>query len=477
MESKDLLKEELARIKSQSEDERLRIVNQMKERESEFFEQLKSEKRLREQFLKDQVEHNLISLAEDTQRLSPTPRASSSEFRLPIADERQKPVAEKETLTEDVSISTDADSFKQEVVQLQSELKISNDTCDKLRRDIEKLKDAYIKLKKELTDERNAQNSLKQGNESFTKEINKLQRDLHNLMDENETLLKEKNNIIKALTDKVSLKEEEIASLKNSHESALKEVAEKLNTEIEKSRRESIEEKAVLKSEIERLTSQVIELTESLDAKTVECRNVELSVKETSEELENLRQELKETNLKNESKCRSLKELADTARKRSDDLTTMKFDLENKLKEALNNIGLEREKNESLVDEITKLKGEKNEMKLKHEEILHALHELGREHSSLQVQGEKLKSKKWVDDDAVKECTRCSKPFSVTTRKHHCRSCFNIFCSDCSPLRRTDGSVSSPSLGAAASLLKGSITGGTRICEDCFGQSSSTKSS
>lgn len=468
MESKDLLKEELARIKSQSEDERLRIVNQMKERESEFFEQLKSEKRLREQFLKDQVEHNLISLAEDTQRLSPTPKASSSELRSPIANEREEPVAEKETLTEDINI----DSFKQEIVQLQSELKISNDTCDKLRRDIEKLKDAYIKLKKELTDERNAQNSLKQGNESFTKEINKLQSDLHNLMDENETLLTEKNNIIKALTNKVSLKEEEIASLKNSHESALKEIAEKLNTEIEKSRRESIEEKAIVKSEIERLTSQVIELTESLDAKTIECRNVELSVKEMSDELENLRQELKETNLKNESKCRSLKELADTARKRSDDLTTIKFDLENKLKEAVNNIGLEREKNESLVDEITKLKGEKNEMKLKHDEILHALHELGREHSSLQVQGEKLKSKKWVDDDAVKECTRCSKPFSVTTRKHHCRSCFNIFCSDCSPLRRSDGSVSSPSLGAAASsLLKGSITAGTRICEDCFGQS------
>lgn len=471
MESKDLLKEELARIKSQSEDERLRIVNQMKERESEFFEQLKSEKRLREQFLKDQVEHNLISLAEDTQRLSPTPKASRSELKLPTGDEREKTVAEKETLTEEVSTIVD-NSLKQEIGRLESEVKISNDTCDRLRRDIEKLKEAYVKLKKELTDERNAQNSLKEGNESFTKEVNKLQSDLHNLMDENETLLTEKNNIIKALTDKVSLKEEEIASLKSSHESALKEIGEKLNAEIEKSR-ESNEEKAVLRSEIERLTSQVIELTESLEAKTVECGVVELSVKEKSDELEKVRQELKETNLRNESKCKSLKELADTARNRSDDLTRIKFDLENKLEEAVRKVELEREKNESLVDEIAKVKGEKNEMKLKHEEILHALHELGREHSSLQVEGEKLKSKKWVDDDAVTECTRCRKPFSVTTRKHHCRSCFNIFCSDCSPLRRTDPS---PSLGTAASLLKGSITGGTRICEDCFGHSS-TKSS
>ena len=473
MESKDLLKEELARIKSQSEDERLRIMNQMKERESEFFEQLKSEKRLREQFLKDQVEHNLISLAEDTQRMSPVPPPTTSSCGTTCSGPIQ--VSEKETSTED-SVDPEVGSLKTEVVRLQSELKISNDTCEKLRRDIEKLKDAYVKLKKELSDERNSQSHLKEGNEGFLKEINKLQSDLHNLMDENETLIAEKNNIITALTEKVAKKEAELEVLRASSDVQLKQITESLTSDIEKLRSQFEAQKASLSEQIENLSNQVKQLTGDLEIKTSQCTEVENCMKEMSDKLTQLRQEYKESTLKGESKCKSLKELADTARKRSDELITMKFDLENKLKESLDMIEAEKEKNESLTGEITNLKIELNDMKLKHDEILHALHELGREHSTLQVQGEKLKSKIWVDDDAVKECTRCNKPFSVTTRKHHCRSCFNIFCSDCSPLRRNEGSVSSASLGAAASLFKGSVVGGTRICEGCFGQSSLAKS-
>lgn len=475
MESKDLLKEELARIKSQSEDERFRIMNQMKERESEFFEQLKSEKRLREQFLKDQVEHNLISLAEDTQRLSPVPSAS-----VPCSDVeplRKVTVSEKETLTEDLTANGDSESVNLEITRLESELKISNDTCEKLRRDIDKLKDAYIKLKKELNDERSDQINLKEGNEGFLKEINKLQSDIHNLMDESETLVTEKNNIIKVLSEKIGAKENELESLRKANENHVAEITEKLTSDLHKLRSQFAEEKESLSSKVEEVTSQVKDLEEALNAKTTECRNMEFSLTEMTDKLAELRQEYKESSLKNESKSKSLRELADTARKRSDQLTTLKFDLEMKLKESLDTIQLEREKNESLSDELSRVKSEMDEMKHKHDEILHALHELGREHSSLQVQGEKLKSKIWVDDEAVKGCTRCSKPFSVTTRKHHCRSCFNIFCADCSPLRRSDGSVASPSsLGAAASLFKGSVVGGTRICEDCFGQSPSKTS-
>lgn len=452
MESKDLLKEELARIKSQSEDERLRIINQMKERESEFFEQLKSEKKLREQFLKDQVEHNLIALAEDTQRLSPVPPTASGSV---IMNEIEALGMQKDTGSSEDRVNHEAEEFKLEVMRLESELKISNGTCEKLRRDVEKLKDAYVRLKQELTDERSRQSHLKQGNEGFLKEINKLQSDINNIIDENETLLTEKNNIIKAISDKVAAKESEIDALKKSNDEKVKEISEKMS------------------SELNLLSSQVTELTDALNEKTAECSSLETVVKEVGDKLALLRQEYKESTLKSDSKCKGLKELADTARKRSDELTTIKFDLEKKLNDSLNMVEDERKKNNSLLDEMTRLKCEMNEMKLKHDEILHALHELGREHSTLQVQGEKLKSKKWVDDESVKECTRCSKPFSVTTRKHHCRSCFNIFCSDCSPLRRSDGSVSSPALGSAASLFKGSVAGGTRICEGCFSQSSS----
>ncbi len=37
----------------------------------------------------------------------------------------------------------------------------------------------------------------------------------------------------------------------------------------------------------------------------------------------------------------------------------------------------------------------------------------------------------WVDSDNVKTCMNCSKSFSMTTRKHHCRDCGKVFCSKC----------------------------------------------
>jgi hypothetical protein len=45
----------------------------------------------------------------------------------------------------------------------------------------------------------------------------------------------------------------------------------------------------------------------------------------------------------------------------------------------------------------------------------------------------------WLPDSAVSMCQLCSVQFTVTRRRHHCRACGQIFCSDCSsylaPLR------------------------------------------
>lgn len=37
----------------------------------------------------------------------------------------------------------------------------------------------------------------------------------------------------------------------------------------------------------------------------------------------------------------------------------------------------------------------------------------------------------WIPDDKVTECLNCHKKFSLTKRKHHCRCCGSIFCSQC----------------------------------------------
>jgi len=38
----------------------------------------------------------------------------------------------------------------------------------------------------------------------------------------------------------------------------------------------------------------------------------------------------------------------------------------------------------------------------------------------------------WQRDEEAKFCNKCSKEFSLFKRKHHCRACGKIFCSDCS---------------------------------------------
>ena len=39
----------------------------------------------------------------------------------------------------------------------------------------------------------------------------------------------------------------------------------------------------------------------------------------------------------------------------------------------------------------------------------------------------------WVPDEASVACNKCHTPFTLTTRRHHCRNCGKIFCKNCSP--------------------------------------------
>jgi len=45
--------------------------------------------------------------------------------------------------------------------------------------------------------------------------------------------------------------------------------------------------------------------------------------------------------------------------------------------------------------------------------------------------GHDATKKHWVEDKHASMCRRCKKQFSFIRRKHHCRSCGQIFCGDC----------------------------------------------
>ena len=54
---------------------------------------------------------------------------------------------------------------------------------------------------------------------------------------------------------------------------------------------------------------------------------------------------------------------------------------------------------------------------------------------SLQVELEKIRQQekevRWQHEEDVDDCNTCRQGFSVTRRKHHCRHCGRIFCTDC----------------------------------------------
>jgi hypothetical protein len=54
---------------------------------------------------------------------------------------------------------------------------------------------------------------------------------------------------------------------------------------------------------------------------------------------------------------------------------------------------------------------------------------LNKSYNLSKIQRKKLHT--WVSDEAVANCHHCSKLFTFFNRKHHCRSCGRIFCSEC----------------------------------------------
>ncbi|OXA60813.1 RUN and FYVE domain-containing protein 2 [Folsomia candida] len=61
---------------------------------------------------------------------------------------------------------------------------------------------------------------------------------------------------------------------------------------------------------------------------------------------------------------------------------------------------------------------------------------------------------KWKSDKEFSHCKSCAKEFSLTRRKHHCRSCGEIFCGQCS-----DNVMELASSSKAV-----------RVCDTCYGK-------
>lgn len=86
----------------------------------------------------------------------------------------------------------------------------------------------------------------------------------------------------------------------------------------------------------------------------------------------------------------------------------------------------------SAEEEHKKTKQKLVESNRKLDQSLSALQELGQENQNIQVQHMQKSNRQWTKDSECDSCKKCDKYFSFTVRKHHCRQCGLIYCSDCS---------------------------------------------
>jgi hypothetical protein len=72
------------------------------------------------------------------------------------------------------------------------------------------------------------------------------------------------------------------------------------------------------------------------------------------------------------------------------------------------------------------------------------------------------RNNRWVPDSERVKCALCQKSFSVTTRKHHCRQCGDVFCDDCSKGRKV---VKRPAINSPKEEKPDKKV---RVCKTCF---------
>lgn len=75
--------------------------------------------------------------------------------------------------------------------------------------------------------------------------------------------------------------------------------------------------------------------------------------------------------------------------------------------------------------------------------------------------------KTWLRDDATETCYKCTKPFTVYRRRHHCRCCGMIFCSSCSNhyIKLESEFAKELMLSSATSMFTNNVS---RVCKKCL---------
>uniref|UniRef100_A0A8C5UE62 RUN and FYVE domain containing 1 n=1 Tax=Malurus cyaneus samueli TaxID=2593467 RepID=A0A8C5UE62_9PASS len=201
----------------------------------------------------------------------------------------------------------------------------------------------------------------------------------------------------------------------------------------------SLQQKTEAISSFEGKTNEMISSMKQMEER---LQQAEKARQEAEERCNKMKQELagrldscRQQMAQLDSKCATLeKELKSEKEQRQ----TLQKELHQE-KDATTLLKTELQQMEGLKKELRKLQDEKQELKKVSEEQEQALQEMGLHLSQSKMKMEDikevnkaLKGHTWLKDDEATHCKQCTKEFSISRRKHHCRNCGDIFCNSCS---------------------------------------------
>ncbi|KAF7658431.1 hypothetical protein LDENG_00012970 [Lucifuga dentata] len=201
--------------------------------------------------------------------------------------------------------------------------------------------------------------------------------------------------------------------------------------------------------EAEKKQAEAVQLEQKMN-------EMEKAMRELEQRLQNSEWDCKQSDQLDKDMRAELEGKVDALEKQLADLDTLRLGLENELRterEQRQSMqkALQREQDNSaelrtqlqqlqgLHAELHDLKHEKQQLQQACEQQEQALQEMGLHLSQSKLKMEDfrevnkaLKGHAWLKDDEATQCKQCQKEFSISRRKHHCRNCGDIYCSNCS---------------------------------------------
>ncbi|XP_062617136.1 RUN and FYVE domain-containing protein 2-like isoform X2 [Saccostrea cucullata] len=209
----------------------------------------------------------------------------------------------------------------------------------------------------------------------------------------------------------------------------------------------SLKHKSELVAKLEEKTNQLVTTLKDMEKRLKQAEADKQAAEETARKLgqiiadKDAKRTALETDLKIEREWRG----------------TLQRSLEEE-KERVAAIQTDLQKYKQLDKEYAALEHRHKEMQKTCEEQERTLAELGSHLSASKLRVEDMreaqqavKEAQWISDKEATNCKGCSKEFSISRRRHHCRNCGDIFCNECSDNKMPLPSSAKP----------------VRVCDNC----------